>query len=66
MLQRWRRANDLVQAAFLKRVRFDSVLCWTPEQLVVHQERRWCTVARIAAARAAYHRELYREICWSG
>ena len=57
---RWRRAIDLAQAAYLKRARFDPVLRWTPEQLAAHQERAWRAVARTAAARAPYYRELYR------
>jgi phenylacetate-coenzyme A ligase PaaK-like adenylate-forming protein len=62
MLQRLRRTNDLLQAAYLKRVRFDPVLRWTPEKLAADQERRWRAVARIAAERAPYYRELYRGI----
>jgi phenylacetate-CoA ligase len=62
MLQRWRRASDLAQAAYLKRARFDPVLRWTPEELAAYQERRWRAVARIAAERAPYYRELYRGI----
>ena len=61
MLERWRRLNDLAQAVFLKRARFDPVLRWTPEQLAAHQERRWRAVAR-AAAGAPCYRELYRGI----
>jgi phenylacetate-CoA ligase len=62
MLQRWRRMNDLLWAAHLKRVRLDPVLRWAPEQLAAHQERRWRAVARMAAERAPYYRELYRGI----
>lgn len=62
MLQRWRRVHDLTQAAYVKRVRFDPVLRWTPEQLAAHQERRWRAVAKTAAARAPYYRERYRGI----
>ncbi len=62
MLQRWRRASDLAQAAYVKRARFDPVLRWTPEELAAYQERRWRAVARIAAERAPYYRELYRGI----
>ena len=36
------------------------VLRWTSEQLAGHQERRWRAVARVAAERAPYYRELYR------
>ena len=60
MLQRLRRAHDLLQAAYLKRVRFDPVLRWTPEKLAADQEHRWRALARLAAARAPYYRELYR------
>lgn len=62
MLQGWRRAGDLLQAIYLKRMRFDPVLRWTPEQLAAYQERRWREVARIAAERAPFYRELYRGI----
>ena len=61
MLERWRRLNDLAQATFLKRVRFDPVLRWTPERLAAHQEQRWRALARTAARTPSY-RELYRGI----
>src|SRR3954453_3599556 len=59
MLQRWRQAGDLLRAAYLKRVRFDPVLRWTPEQLAAHQERRWRALARLAAERGPLYPELY-------
>src|SRR5918997_742864 len=62
MLQRWRRAGDLLRAAHLKRARFDPVLRWSPERLAAHQERRWRAVARVAAERAPLYREHYRGI----
>ena len=52
MLQRLRRAHDLLQAAYLKRVRFDPVLRWAPEKLAADQEHRWRALARLTAERA--------------
>ena len=38
------------------------MLRWTPDQLAAYQERRWRAVARTAAERAPFYRELYRGI----
>ncbi len=62
MWQRWQRAGDLLRAIQMKYVRFDPVLRWTPEQLAAYQEQRWRAVARTAAERAPFYRELYRGI----
>jgi phenylacetate-CoA ligase len=46
----------------LKREQLDPALRWTREELAAHQERRWRAVARLAAERAPFYRELYRGI----
>jgi phenylacetate-coenzyme A ligase PaaK-like adenylate-forming protein len=61
MWQRWQRAGDLLRAIQMKYVRFDPVLRWTPERLAAYQEQRWRAVARTAAERAPFYRELYRD-----
>jgi phenylacetate-CoA ligase len=62
MSGRWQRIGDLAQALRLKREQLDPALRWTPAELAAHQERRWRAVARRAAERAPFYRELYRGI----
>jgi phenylacetate-coenzyme A ligase PaaK-like adenylate-forming protein len=62
MGERWQRIADLAAAIRLKRTALDPVLAWSREQLEAFQEKEWRAIARRAAARAPFYRELYRGI----
>jgi phenylacetate-coenzyme A ligase PaaK-like adenylate-forming protein len=62
MLGRWQQIADLVRAMRIKRRQLDPVLRWTPEELTAHQDRCWRSLARLAAEKAPFYRELYQGI----